>query len=338
MSITVSQNSVIVTLETTKVVVGLTSGNININRLSDDLPESVGTSPDAGDGLRSARSDHVHPLSFETVQTVIAGNRIADVENPVDAQDVATKAYVDQFGGGGGDIAVVSDEFNGLAPQTDNVEGQTLFDDGAGGVVWRAITAEDIVPAFAASLSGGGTLEVGQSVVNPAFTASYTSGPPTSATLTDTEGNTPVVLSSPFTAVTSPNTFTKTANNASVTFTLTAIKGSTRTASAAYAWRPLVFWGVGTGVDTEAEIEALGNSALASSRGRSFTVNAAGGQYIYYAFPDAYGAATFTVGGFEGGFDDMGTVSLTNAYGVTATYRLYRSTNTGLGSTNVVVS
>lgn len=263
---------------------------------------------------------------------------IDDIEIEI-REDVTTVEVAETIAIGGGTSTVVTSAANGLAPLTANVAGQVLFDDGAGGVVWRAISASDIVPAFAASLSGGGTLEVGQSVVNPAFTASYTSGPPTSATLTDSEGSPTVTLTTPFTSVTSPHTFVKSSNNASATFTLHATKGaSTQTPSASYSWLPRVFWGVGSGVDTEAEIEALANSALASSRARSFTVAPGVGEYIYYAFPDSYGAATFTVGGFAGGFTDMGTVSITNAYAVTQTYRLYRSTNPNLGSTDVVVS
>jgi hypothetical protein len=243
--------------------------------------------------------------------------------------------------GSGGTSQVVSNAGNGLAPVTDNVEGQALFDDGAGSVVWRAITAEDIVPAFAiASFSGGGTLEIGASVTNPSFTASYTSGPPTSAALTDTEAHSAVNLVAPFTSAVSPYTFTKTANNASVTFTLTAIKGTTLTSTVSYAWRPLVYYGVGVdGLNNEAGIEGLSTSTLASSRSRSFTLAPGSGEHIYYAYPASYGAATFTVGGFEGGFDLVSaTISVTNTNGVTQDYRLYKSTNANLGSTSVVVS
>lgn len=45
------------------------------------------------------------------------------------------------------------------------------------------------------------------------------------------------------------------------------------------------------------------------------------------------------MGGFEGGFDLItSTLSITNAYGVTQNYRLYRSTNPSLGATTVTVS
>ncbi len=89
----------------------------------------------------------------------------------------------------------------------------------------------------------------------------------------------------------------------------------------------------------EAEVEALASSGLQSSRARTITVTAGVGEYIWYAYPASYGAATFTIAGFEGGFDLItSTLSITNANGVTQNYRLYRSTNPSLGLTTIVVS
>ncbi len=158
--------------------------------------------------------------------------------------------------------------------------------------------------------------------------------------MTDSEGNPTITLTTPFTAVTSPHTFTKTTNNASVVFTLHAAKNAITSApTASYAWRPLAFWGVssnGSG-STETFIEALSNSTLASSLARTISLSPGVGEYIYYAYPASYGAATFTVGGFEGGFDLISaSIAVTNAYSVTQNYRLYRSTNPNLGSTTVV--
>lgn len=263
----------------------------------------------------------------------------------VTAETVQTQVIIgaDAVGGGsGGTTDVVSSAANGLAPRTHGVDKEVLVDDGTGVPVWRGLSLDDLSPAFNASLSGGGTLEVGQSVVNPAFTASYAGGPATAATITDNDGNPALTLSSPFTAGTMPNTYSKTANNASVTFTLSANKGAlVDTAQASYAWRPRGFYGVSSNAsgNNEAFIEALASSQLQSARNASLSVNAGPGEYIYYAYPTAYGAATFTVGGFEGGFNLVSTtISVTNAFGVTQNYTLYRSTNPSLGSTNVVVT
>ncbi len=353
--VTVEENELVVRVEEHTHIVEIHEQNAVIAGgadLSDDDPTDVGTAADPGDSDEAARANHTHALSFDTVVDVfneadqalpLNGQKITDLADPDDDQDAATKAYVDAHaGGGGGTDDIGSADAPGLAPAMAGAASHVLVDDGNTEPTWRQLTMDDIAPAFNASLSGGGTLEVGNSVVNPAFTASYTGGPATAATITDNDGNPPLTLSSPFTAGTMPHTYSKTANNASVTFTLSASKGAINdTAQASYAWRPRVYYGVssnGSG-NSEAFIEALASSALASSRATSLSVNAGSGEYIYYAYPASYGAATFTVGGFEGGFDLISaTISVTNAHGVTQDYRLYRSTNPSLGSTNVVVT
>lgn len=236
---------------------------------------------------------------------------------------------------------VVDNTQNGLAPQTHGAASEVLVDDNVGEPLWRQLTQDDILPAFVPHLSGGGTVEVGATVSTPSFTGSYTSGPPTSATFSDTDGNAPFSLSTPFTAISDPYSFTKSANGASVTFTLSATKGAiTRNTSVSYQWLPRVYWGTDNdGLNSESGIEGLANNALASGRQRTFNVNALSGKHIYYGYPASYGAATFTVGGFEGGFDLVSaTISVTNAQGVTQNYRLYKSTNPSLGDTTVVVT
>lgn len=73
------------------------------------------------------------------------------------------------------------------------------------------------------------------------------------------------------------------------------------------------------------------------TRRRTFTVNAAAGEYIWYFVPVRLGACTFTVGGFDGGFDLVATQDVTNGSGYTESFRIYRSSNAGLGSTTVEV-
>ncbi len=80
---------------------------------------------------------------------------------------------------------------------------------------------------------------------------------------------------------------------------------------------------------------------LISSIGETFSVNAGSsgnGVYIWYAVPTRLGTCRFTVGGFEGGFEPPVTVSVTNSSGHAETYYVYRSTQDGLGETEVVVS
>lgn len=274
--------------------------------LSDDAPQAVG-SADAGDGTEASRADHVHAHGAQTDGT---------------------------------HHGVANASRNGFVPASPASQYAVPMDGGSGVIAWSKVKPFMLAPNFDASLSGGGTVEVGATVATPAFTASYVDGPPDTASFADNDGNAAQNVVSTPSAFSSAYNFSKTANNATVTFTLTVAKGvESDIAQATYAWRPRAYWGVGVdGLSTEAHIEALANSALSSSRSRSFTLSPGSGEHIYYAYPDSYGAATFTVGGFEGGFDLVGTVSVTNANGVAQNYRLYKSTNPNLGSTNVVVT
>lgn len=97
-----------------------------------------------------------------------------------------------------------------------------------------------------------------------------------------------------------------------------------------------VYYGAGAapeGVDT-----SFLTKILTSTRKRTFAANAGDGEYIWYALPVRLGACTFRVGGFEGGFDLYATVDYTNGFGYTEPYYIYRSGQTGLGSTTVEVS
>lgn len=77
---------------------------------------------------------------------------------------------------------------------------------------------------------------------------------------------------------------------------------------------------------------------LTSSRSRTITVNAQSGQYIWYALPVSMGTPSFKVGGFEGGFRLVATLNHTNSSGYSGNYNVYRSDNSSLGNTAVIVS
>lgn len=78
--------------------------------------------------------------------------------------------------------------------------------------------------------------------------------------------------------------------------------------------------------------------SLQGGKGKTFTVNAATGAYIWYACSISYGTPAFNVGGFDGGFSKVATFDFTNSSGYTEEYQVWRSDNAGLGSTTVKVS
>ena len=77
---------------------------------------------------------------------------------------------------------------------------------------------------------------------------------------------------------------------------------------------------------------------LQTSRAANLEVTANTGEFIFYCVPTSYGTCTFSVGGFSGGFSKVATISITNEFGVTADYDIYKSDNAALGKTNVVIS
>lgn len=99
-----------------------------------------------------------------------------------------------------------------------------------------------------------------------------------------------------------------------------------------------IYYGVGTTAsDFTSDFVIALSKKLQNAKAYDFTVNPTA-QYIYYAVPTRLGTVTFKVGGFEGGFESPETVSVTNSFGFTENYYVYRSTNTITGSTTVDVT
>ena len=122
--------------------------------------------------------------------------------------------------------------------------------------------------------------------------------------------------------------------SSSKTYTLSVSDGkssASRSASVVFANR--VYFGAASDLTAVTQL----NSALSNSAARTITVNADAGEYIVYAIPTRLGDVSFFVGGFEGGFEDPAERVLTNASGYQERYKIYRSTNAGLGETVVEV-
>lgn len=126
--------------------------------------------------------------------------------------------------------------------------------------------------------------------------------------------------------------------NTNIVLTVTDERDAVVSRTVTITFQPKVYWGKSNKAQLEnADILALEGSALASGRGRTFTVNAGAGEKIAYAFPTSFGTPTFNVGGFDGGFKKMNTLEFTNASGHTQSYDVWISVNAGLGSTTVTV-
>jgi len=197
--------------------------------------------------------------------------------------------------------------------------------------------------------SGGSTVEIGATVTNPGFTASYSSLP-SSASISNTDGiDSPLTLTTPFTSGTVVGSFVKTIQT-STTFTLSATSGTTATATQAIAWVPRSFGGAGTPGATSSVTasgnaavlstgDVLANAGLASSDvGATYGPYTASAQSIYLLliggshtiFKDA-------VTGFAFPFNSPTSVSFVNQNGSTVPMYLYQSTNTLTGPYSVLV-
>ena len=98
------------------------------------------------------------------------------------------------------------------------------------------------------------------------------------------------------------------------------------------------YWGVSNASTHDSDFILSLSKELSSSKSKTFTVNCGEGQYIYYCVPLSFGNCNFKVGGFDGGFNKIDTIEFTNASGFTESYNIYKSTNSNLGNTTVVVS
>lgn len=202
-------------------------------------------------------------------------------------------------------------------------------------------------PLFSiSSFSGGFSTEIGSTVTNPAFTASYTLTP-SAANITNTDGiSSPTNLSSPYTSATIPGSFTKTTQT-STTFTLSATPptgGTPKTATQALTWLPRSFGGVGTAGATSCT--ASGTSCtLVTATG---TLTSAGlftsptnvvfgpyspsGQKIYVLTTGTHTNWIDNLTGFAFPMNSPTAISFTNQFGSTVSMNLYESTNILTGS------
>ena len=98
------------------------------------------------------------------------------------------------------------------------------------------------------------------------------------------------------------------------------------------------YWGVSNSNTYDSNFVKSLSKELSSSRAKTFTVNCGSGQHIFYCIPSSFGTPTFTVGGFSGGFNKIETIQYTNPSGYTESYDIWKSSNSNLGNTTVVVS
>jgi hypothetical protein len=219
---------------------------------------------------------------------------------------------------------------------------------------WEQLSEDQILPGFAISSftkSAASLVRRGAGVgANSTVSILYTSGPPASASLSNVNtgavggGLAPAawtgLVGPAFSGATQPNNVAYDGADGAAdpvwTINLSATKPPTKTASLTVQWTRDVYFGVGAPGLTVPQIQAL-TSALDPTKNRTITVSPVG-QKVYYAFPQDYGLATFTLNGFPAAFTLTAGVPFTSLTGLVSLYNVYESNNllTGVGLNFVV--
>lgn len=258
-------------------------------------------------------------------------------------------------GGGGGGVATALQTATtqvGVSSSVAPSNGQVLVASTSTAAAWTSLNLDMIAAGFTISSFGGPSspVEVGATVSNPAFTASY-NRTPAGASMNDGSGA--VALTSSFTSFaygTTPlpsTNYTITTPNTSKTWTLQAHEagGPTKSATVSVSWQARGFFDVKTppGSLNAAFIATLTGSALEPGFARTIAFGAGSGtKKLYYAFPSSFGTpSTFvdTSTGFAVPFSRVATsISVTNGNSVTLNYDIWASDNFLTSAVNIQVS
>ena len=221
------------------------------------------------------------------------------------------------------------------------VPGQTIVWNGSQYNI-QLLTQNDIAPGYQFSVSSttANFVSVGQSW-QQGFTVTF-NDPPSSASLTDSEGGMPknVLADILLTNTCNSNYFyTKNSFGDSVVFTFTTTNGYvTKTTTSTLTWGQPLYWGVGPASSTgQSFIQGLAGSLVNNTKNISFTVTPGATDKVYFACRAAYGDANFSVNNLIGGFSKVDTLLFDNGFGFLENYDLYESDNVNLGTIEVTV-
>lgn len=117
-------------------------------------------------------------------------------------------------------------------------------------------------------------------------------------------------------------------NSITVTLSAQQTEGSNPSTSATRSWWSRLYWGKSTNASlTDPSSLSFGSNELLQSKSASSTeLNVGGGPGFFYVFiHDSYTITSMTLGGFNVALDSVRTATVTNAYGFSATYKIYRS-------------
>ena len=171
------------------------------------------------------------------------------------------------------------------------------------------------------------TYEIGSTVNEVVFNWSYNKDGITSQTLTDcTLANESVRTATYSTPITSNKTFTLTASDSSKSVS----------ASKSISFKHYIYWGAcaePVGDYDSSFILNLASKRFSTNTKGSYSATLGSGEFLYVAYPSTWQQInSWWVAGFEVTTEQIGTLAFTNSSGNTTTFRITRSTKSGLGS------
>ena len=222
--------------------------------------------------------------------------------------------------------------------------------------VWAAAGTSFIFANSAFSSTAGGTINSNTStLIGPTanvwqaagmtFSASYSNGPATGATVNSAVANW-VAVTMTGTGLQGPTASTAAVNypaaiGNTIVFTLNSANGAETDADTlTFTFLNRRYWGVSTKTSgyTSADVAALTSELSNGTTKAGVNIASGTGQYLMWASRTALGTRTFSIDGLgTGGFNAPETVSVTNASGYIENYYVYRSTNANLGNPSLAV-
>ena len=171
------------------------------------------------------------------------------------------------------------------------------------------------------------TYEIGSTVNEVVFNWTYNKDGITSQTLTDcTLANETVRTATYSTPITSNKTFTLTASDSSKSVS----------ASKSISFKHYIYWGAcaePVGDYDSSFILNLASKRFSTNTKGSYSATLGSGEFLYVAYPATWSQInSWWVGGFEVTTEQIGTIAFTNSSGNTTSFRITRSTKSGLGS------
>ena len=123
-------------------------------------------------------------------------------------------------------------------------------------------------------------------------------------------------------------------NTFTATFTCVSWDGTTSSQTVTVEFVPCLYYGVKALTELSA-VDLSGCTRILDSRG-SFTANVTSGKYLYVFIPASVSRNIY-IDDFMGGYELLGTKTLTNNSSSSISYKVYRTTNPNLGSVYVEV-